>query len=58
MGYYQVGITVTGVRSAHNSLQDRLDQTTWQYLADRIRQLVESIPEAERLRIEVRGPEE
>ena len=57
MGWHEKRITLVGVRSAHNSLQDRLDQAKWEYLADQIQRLLDRNREDfESLRIEMTGP--
>ena len=57
MGYYRKQIRITGVRSAHNSMQDRLDDAKWNYLADRIRRLIEQ-DDYESLQLDMEGPTE
>jgi hypothetical protein len=52
MGFYAMGFEVTGKRSAHNSINDYLDQARWEWLHSRVLALVDS-PEFERLDITV-----
>ena len=57
MGFYAMQITIKGVRSAHNSLQDKLDIVRWEYLAKTIREIVTGTDYSP-LDIDVEGPTE
>jgi len=50
MGWYERKIILTGVRSAHNSINDDLDIVKWEYLAKRIQEMIDR-PEYESLKI-------
>lgn len=53
MGWTEASITIKGVRSSHNSLNDRIDQVKWEWIAERIKDLFEDTKEFESLRIDV-----
>jgi len=55
VGLYEVKIVIRGTRSAHNSLQDKLDTAKWEYIAEEIKRLLER-DDYESLNITVEGP--
>jgi hypothetical protein len=50
MGWYERKIILTGVRSAHNSINDQLDEVRWKYLAGEIQRIIDQ-PQYEALNI-------